>query len=421
MAKGNSLGVSISVIGVGGAGGNAVNMMVKDRGDENDESYSVFSDVKILAANTDAQDLEGSLAEQKIQLGPNLTEGKGAGGKPDVGRESAEESQVDIAQALEGTEMLFVTAGMGGGTGTGAAAIIASVARKNNILTVGVVTEPFKFEGRKKMKLAKAGIAELRENIDTLVVIPNEKLLEFASDDLGMREAFDLSNEVLLNAVKNIAQLISQNGYVNVDFADVRTTMTDMGVAMIGYGSATGENATLTAVQDALSNPLLSDLVIDGAEKALLYIGGMLPPMKQMAAAATYLEEKLHDDADFLWGTSSGDDSDKVYALVVASAKATNRSQRPVVLSNEKPVQEPLFQTPEISDIVDDLQSTVPLAAEDVTIEVEDDIEDMPLAPAAVKTSTSVAMNGARLKQYGNSEEDERIPSIYRQEKKNKY
>lgn len=392
MTNGNGLGVKISVIGVGGAGCNAVNTMVDDRNREGEEKGSIFSEVQIIAANTDAQDLDSSSAEKKIQLGPELTKGNGAGSKPDVGRESAEESQVDVAQILEGTEMLFVTAGMGGGTGTGAAPVIASVARKNKILTVGVVTLPFHFEGRKKMKIAMAGIEELQENLDTLVVIPNEKLLENATEDLGTAQAFELSNEVLLDAVKNIALLISKNGLVNVDFEDVRTTMTEMGVAMIGFGTATGENAALMAVQSALGNSLLSDLSIDGAERALLYLDGMTPTLKELAAATSYVEEKLSEDADFIWGVSDGDNSDKVHALVVASAKTVGRKKlnRSKPMSAVQPVQQPLFADPEQSDIdkiIGNLQSDKPAIEKEMEVEFEVE-DDIPLRPAAKKEST---------------------------------
>jgi len=328
--------VNIGVIGVGGAGCNAVNMMVQEgeittltseQAASVERSYSIFNDIKVIAANTDSQDLENSPVKNKIQIGTEVTKGWGAGGKPDVGKESAEESKVEIAAALDGLDMVFITAGMGGGTGTGAAPIIASVAKEAGLLTVGIVTKPFNNEGRKKIKKADEAIEVLKNVVDTLVVIPNQKLMEMADPTDGAKEMFMRSNIVLLDAVRNIAEIISNKSLINVDFADVKSVMTNMGVAMIGFGSATGENAAINAVKEALNNPLLSDISIKGAKRALMHLGGMNIPMKDLDEASGYVNDQLHEDAVFQWGVSADESSDKVYALIIAEAISSKTSK----------------------------------------------------------------------------------------------
>ncbi len=323
--NGNPL-VRIGVMGVGGAGGNAVNRMLEERDRTGATGgTSIFNDIVVLAANTDTQDLEKSKAEERIQLGANRTCGWGAGAHPEVGRESAEESRIEIANHIDGLDMLFITAGMGGGTGTGASPVIAGVAKEAGILTVGVVTTPFCFEGRKKMKIAQEGLENLRAQVDTLVIIPNEKLVAIADDRASYLDMFRRSDDVLLNAVRSLALLIANKATINVDFADVRTTMVGMGTAMIGIGSAAGENAAVNAVKEALSNPLMSDVSIKGAKRALLHLGGINMPMKELEAAGRFVSEQLHEDADFIWGVSVDETADKVYALVVAEASQTVR------------------------------------------------------------------------------------------------
>ena len=323
--NGNPL-VRIGVMGVGGAGGNAVNRIVQERDVCNEGgANSVFNDIVILAANTDTQDLEKSKAESRIQLGANRTCGWGAGAHPEVGRESAEESRVEIANNIDGLDMLFITAGMGGGTGTGASPVVAEVAKQAGILTVGVVTTPFCFEGRKKMRIAQEGLEQLRAQVDTLVVIPNEKLVAIAEERASYTEMFKRSDDVLTNAVRSLSVLIANKSLVNVDFADVRTTMVGMGTAMIGIGAAAGESAAVNAVKEALNNPLLSDVSIKGARRALLHLGGMSIPIRELDEAAKYISEQLHEDADFIWGVSVDETADKVYALVVAEASQTAR------------------------------------------------------------------------------------------------
>ncbi len=322
-AVSKSVVVKIGVVGVGGGGCNAVDMMCEERDNavsEGVSKYSIFNDVLIIASNTDVQALEGTKANVRIQLGPDLTRGMGAGGVPEIGRQAAEESKIAIAQSLEGLDMLFITAGMGGGTGTGAAPVVAEVARNMGILTVGIVTKPFNFEARKKHKYANDGMEALRKNVDTMVVIPNQRLLDIANDDDMTFDMFKKPNEVLIYAVRNLSELICNKSYVNVDFADVRETMRNMGLAMFGFGSATGEGAAINAVKEALNNPLLADFTISGSKKMLLHFGGAGTPMKEFADAVEFLSKQLHEDGDLIWGASMNESCDRVYALIVAEA-----------------------------------------------------------------------------------------------------
>ncbi len=386
------LGVNITVIGVGGAGCNAVNMMSNDR---NKDAESVFTSVNIIAANTDVQDLESSKADVKVQLGPERTRGNGAGAKPEVGRESAEESRQEILEAIDQTDILFITAGMGGGTGTGAAPIIAELARNDNILTVGVVTLPFKFEGKRKMKIAMQGIDALKEQVDTLLLIPNQRLEEAAAADLTMMEAFELSNNVLLDTVKGITLLIREKGLINVDFEDVRTTMTQMGVAKIGFGSATGPNAPMQALEDALNNELLSDVSITGSERALLYFRGNGLRMNELTAAGNHISEILHEDVEFIWGASDNgsEKDDRVSVFLIASAKMVEKKNeaRGITfdVSQEQPEQTGLFdeskkkEIKEIANIIKEKSVEVTVEQSEPEVEIVDDDLDDYAAPAA--------------------------------------
>lgn len=319
----NGTRINIGVIGVGGGGCNAVNKMIKERRDHsNPESIekSVFNDVKLIVANTDSMDLQNSSADEKIQLGANLTSGWGAGADPEKGRDSAEESKVDIASAVENFDMIFITAGMGGGTGTGASPVVASVASEAGILTVGVVTMPFKFEGSRKMRIADEYLEKLEKEVDALVVIPNEKLVDIAEPTDDARKMFEKPNEVLIDAVENIAGLICDDSFINVDFADVNAIMRKMGKAMIGIGSASGENAAINAVKEALNNPLLSDISIKGSTRMLLHFGGMNINLKELTDAAEFVNKQTNDDANFIWGASVNENSDKCRAIIVAEA-----------------------------------------------------------------------------------------------------
>ncbi len=316
--------VKIGVIGVGGGGCNAIDMICEERDEVNsrpsENNYTVFNEVSIIAVNTDVQALDGSKAGIKIQLGPDLTKGQGAGGVPEIGRHAAEESKVDIATAIEGLDMLFITCGMGGGTGTGASPVIAQVAQQAGILCVGVVTKPFDFESKKKVRYAQEGMEAMSQYVDTMVVIPNQRLLAIADNNDMAMDMFKKTNEVLIYAVRNISELIANKSYINVDFADVKSTMTDMGLAMFGFGSATGEGAAINAIKEALNNPLLADFAISGSKKMLLHFSGAQVPFPEFVEASSYLSEKLHEDADFIWGISLNEGSDKVHALIVAQA-----------------------------------------------------------------------------------------------------
>jgi len=280
----------IKVIGVGGGGGNAVNTMIA----------CGLRGVEFIVANTDAQALGANLAPVKLQLGQK---GLGAGANPDVGRESALEAMEQIRAHLEGADMVFITAGMGGGTGTGGAPVAGRVAKENGALTVGVVTKPFHFEGKKRMRQADVGLAELKEAVDTLIVIPNQRLLSIASRQTTMLEAFRRADEVLLEAVRGISDLVTVHGLVNLDFADVRTIMCGMGMAIMGCGAANGDNRAVEAAQKAISSPLLEELSVRGARGVLINItGGPDLALHEVNEAATLIQEEAHEDADIIFG-----------------------------------------------------------------------------------------------------------------------
>lgn len=253
--------VNIKVIGIGGAGGNAINDMIA----------SGVSGVEFIAANTDAQDLTNSLADVKIQLGPELTKGLGAGANPEIGRKSVEEDIDLIKELLKDTDMLFITAGMGGGTGTGAAPAIAEIANEMGILTIAIGTRPFTFEGKRRKENAERGVSQLQSAVDTLVMIPNDKLFELPNKNITIKNAFEEANNILKIGVRGVTELITKHGFINLDFADIRSTMKDSGIAMLGFGSAQGEGRSLSATEQALSNPLL-EKSIEGAKRILLNI-----------------------------------------------------------------------------------------------------------------------------------------------------
>lgn len=313
--------VKIGVIGVGGAGGNAVSRMVQER---QASEQDVFHGVLVMAANTDVQDLDRSGAEVKVQLGPNKTKGFGAGANPEVGREAAEESRVEIANNIDGLDMLFITAGMGGGTGTGAAPVIAEVAKSAGVLTVAVVTTPFSFEGAQRIRVAREGLDRLRAQVDAIVVIPNEKLVSLADDYATCDEMFRRSDEVLIRAVRSMADVVQHPATHHIDFADVRAVMCGMGEAVIGVGAAAGDNAALAAVREALGNPLLSDASIRGARRLLLHF--TTPQrftMREMTMACQFVSEQLHENPLFIWGIRYDETRDTVQALIVAEAVAS--------------------------------------------------------------------------------------------------
>lgn len=300
----------IKVIGVGGGGNNAVDRMISDN----------VQSIEFISVNTDYQALNSSKASIKIQLGDKLTRGLGAGGQPEVGRKAAEESCEEVSSAIAGADMLFITAGMGGGTGTGAAPIIAGLAREQGILTVGVVTKPFNFEGKKRMRNAIEGIEELKKNVDTLVVIPNQKLLEVIDKDTSLIDSFKKADEVLRQGVQGISDLISKPGMINLDFADVRTIMSNKGVAHMGVGYASGKNKTETAAQMAINSPLL-ETSINGAKSVLISIAGDLNlGLFDTDIAANIIGEAIDPDAEIIFGTTINEElNDEVIVTVIAT------------------------------------------------------------------------------------------------------
>ena len=286
-------GARIKVIGVGGAGGNAVQTMIA----------SQLSGVDFIAANTDMQALEKNKSEMKIQLGEKLTRGLGAGANPDIGRQAAIESCEVVAEALENVDMVFITAGMGGGTGTGAASVIADVARQQGVLTVGVVTRPFSFEGRKRSLHAELGITALKEKVDTLIVIPNDKLLTVSDRDTPILNTFRKVDEVLLQAVQGISDLINVHGLINLDFADIRTVMFEKGVAIMGVGAAQGEDRVVNAVKQAISSPLLDDISVSGAKGVIINVTGDKElSLTEVNEASNIVTQMAHPDAEIIFG-----------------------------------------------------------------------------------------------------------------------
>jgi cell division protein FtsZ len=283
----------LKMVGVGGGGGNAVNTMIK----------SGFSGVDYVVANTDLQALAKSEAQDRIQLGPRLTKGLGAGGNPEVGRNAALEDEKRLSEALAGADMVFVTAGMGGGTGTGAAPEVARIARSVGALTVGVVTRPFHFEGKRRRRQADLGIEAMKEHVDTLIVIPNQRLLAVAGDTTGLGQAFYMADSVLLNAVRGVSELITVKGFINVDFADVRAVMAGAGMALMGTGRATGENRAIMAARQAIESPLLEDISIKGATGILINITGSEDmTLAEVNEAACLIEEEADEDANIIFG-----------------------------------------------------------------------------------------------------------------------
>jgi cell division protein FtsZ len=301
----------IKVVGIGGGGGNAVNHMVTNH----------IEGVEFLCANTDAQALKNINARSVIQLGSALTKGLGAGANPDIGRQAALDDRERIQEVLDGADMVFITAGMGGGTGTGAAPVIAEIAKEAGILTVAVVTKPFAFEGRKRRQIAEKGVEELSQFVDSLITIPNDKLLPVLGKDVSLMQAFAAANDVLLGAVKGIADLITRPGLINVDFADVRTVMAEMGMAMMGTGVANGENRAREAAERAIASPLLEDTCLQGARGILVNItGGLDRAIGEFDEVGNKVKEFASDDAVVVIGTVIDPDLvDEVRVTVVAT------------------------------------------------------------------------------------------------------
>jgi cell division protein FtsZ len=333
----NEKSAKIKVIGVGGAGGNAINNMIR----------SGLQGVKFIAANTDAQALEISRADVRIQLGSSITEGLGAGANPQIGREAALETVEEIRSALNDSHMVFITGGLGGGTGTGATPVIAEICREMGALTVAVVTKPFSFEGRKRAQIAEQGLEELKKVVDTAITIPNDRLRALASKKATLMEMFLKADEILLHAVKGITDLIVMPGLVNLDFADVRTTMAKAGMALMGIGISAGENRAIEAAERAISHPLLEDLSIAGAKGVLMNItasSGM--EFEEVAEASERIHKEVGDEAEIFWGTSVDESlGDEMRVTVIATgigaeAEAARLGERDA--EREKKVVQPL-------------------------------------------------------------------------------
>src|SRR5580658_4192342 len=304
-------GARIKVIGAGGCGGNAVAHMIQ----------AGVRNVDFVAVNTDAQALQNSTVPVRLQIGENITRGRGTGGNPEIGRKAALESEEQLRDMLSEAEMVFVTAGMGGGTGTGSAPVIAKIARELGALTVGVVTKPFQFEGRKRAAQADHGLRELKAAVDTLIAIPNQRLLSVASRNMSLREAFTKADDVLLQAVRGISELVTVHGLINLDFADVRSIMAEMGMAMMGASSASGENRAVEAAQRAISSPLLEDVSIKGARGLLInFTGGPDMSLYEVNEAASLIHEEAHEDANIILGAVIDDRlTDEIRVTVIAT------------------------------------------------------------------------------------------------------
>ncbi len=315
------IGANIKVVGIGGGGNNAVSTMIEGG----------LSGVEFIVANTDRQALEPHKATKKIQVGRELTKGLGAGANPEIGKRAAIESYNEIVEALEGADMVFVTAGMGGGTGTGGAPIVAKIAKELGALTIGVVTKPFSFEGKKRMRHAHAGIQELQENVDTLIVIPNQKLLSISGEKTPLLETFKKADEVLLQAVKGISDLINIRGLINLDFADIRTVMSAQGMAIMGTAFAEGDNRSIEAATASISSPLLENISIEGATGIIINVtGGSGLSLYEVNEASTLITEAAHEDAEIIFGAVIDENmGDSVRVTVIATGFHQNLMANP--------------------------------------------------------------------------------------------
>jgi cell division protein FtsZ len=365
----------IAVIGVGGAGGNAVANMISAK----------VEGVDFLVANTDAQALNASPAEYRIQLGPEITQGLGAGSRPEVGRAAAEETLEQVKVALTGCHMCFIAAGMGGGTGTGAAPVIAKVARDMNILTVGVVTKPFMFEGSRRMRSAESGIIELQQHVDTLIVIPNQNLFLVANPNTTFKEAFQLADEVLQQGVRGITDLMVMPGLINLDFADVRSVMHEMGKAMMGTGEAEGDGRALEAAEKAIANPLLDGVSMQGAKGVIVSItGGEDMRLMEVDEAANHIRELVDPDANIIWGSAFNENlNGKIRVSVVATGidndglTAAPAAQRtPFSFSRPAAAPEPVVEVaPAATSLFENTADTA-AAEETASAEFENEADD---------------------------------------------
>jgi len=316
-------GAKIRVIGIGGGGNNAINNMIRSQ---------LLTGVEFIAVNTDLKALSSSLAETRIQVGTSLTKGLGAGANPEIGRNATLEDAEKIRQELEGSDMVFVTAGMGGGTGTGGAPIVAQICKELNILTVAVVTKPFHFEGPVRQKQANEGIVEMRKVVDSLITIPNDRLISLATKKAGFLEMLKKADDVLLYAVKGISDLIVAPGLIVLDFADVKTIMAEMGVALMGTGTASGENRALEAAQRAISSPLLEDISIEGARALLLNITASSNlGFEEVIEASTLIQKEVHEEANIIWGTAIDESMGDELRVTVVATGINAKEERVVI------------------------------------------------------------------------------------------
>ncbi|MEM8827198.1 MAG: cell division protein FtsZ [Pseudomonadota bacterium] len=368
----------ICVVGVGGAGGNAVTNMID----------SGLEGVEFVVANTDAQALAASQAETRLQLGHKITQGLGAGARPEIGRAAAEENGDEIEAALGSSHMCFITAGMGGGTGTGAAPVIAQHARERGILTVGVVTKPFNFEGQKRQRAAENGIAELQKHVDTLIVIPNQNLFMIASPQTTFKEAFQMADQVLHQGVRGITDLMMMPGLINLDFADVRTVMSEMGKAMMGTGEAEGENRAIEAANKAISNPLLDEVSLRGAKALLINItGGDDMGLMEVDEAANHIRDMVDEDANIIFGSAfNADLNGKLRVSVVATGIDAEASAKSDPAGNAT-IAKPVFGTaatsfgglsPKAPVMAATPATQAKVEAAPIAGEVDEDIDDEP-------------------------------------------
>jgi cell division protein FtsZ len=382
----------IVVFGVGGAGGNAVNNMIE----------AGLEGVEFVVANTDAQQLQFAKTDRRIQLGVQATQGLGAGAHPEVGMHAAEESIPEIGEHLDGAHMVFITAGMGGGTGTGAAPIIAKCARERGILTVGVVTKPFHFEGRHRMRLADAGIGELQRYVDTLIVIPNQNLFRVANERTTFAEAFGMADQVLHSGVRSITDLMVLPGLINLDFADVRTVMTEMGKAMMGTGEATGDDRALMAAQNAIQNPLLDEVSLKGAKAVLVNVtGGLDMTLLEVDEAANAIAEQVDPEANIIFGAAfdpqlegkirvsvvaTGMDGVSIAAIEPRFERRANTTAQPLTINQPAPAPEPVVAA-----------APEPVAYTAPVVEAEEEQPDLYTAPVAAEVQPQVVQPVSRI------------------------
>jgi len=374
----SSNGARIKVIGVGGGGCNAVNTMIR----------SGLTGVEYIVANTDSQALNANMAGIKIQLGGNVTKGLGAGANPEVGRKAAIEDYEKLSEALQGADMVFITAGMGGGTGTGAAPVIAKLAREMGALTVGVVTKPFMFEGKKRSRQAEEGILDLEQSVDSLICIPNQRLLQLAGENLSLVDTFKAADEVLLNAVQGISDLINNTGLINADFADVSTVMTNKGLSLMGTGMASGSERALKAAKHAISSPLLEDVSIDGATGIIINITGSSSLTTfETNQAVTLIMEAADEDAEIIFGTVIDDSmGENIKVTVIATGLRVLRKETNNFASRTVPA--PVYEAPvavpvNVNPSKIESRYEAPLRANDYAVksEITFDFEETKIVP----------------------------------------